>query len=407
MVASKETPPHLSQASVTRLRRDPSPSARAETAAGVAAVFARGGLSEQERRYAIDIIERFAGDVETRVREALSEHVKHCPFLPASMALTLARDVESVALPIIRYSEVLTDDDLIAIVREGRTIKQVTVANRAKVTTSVADALVETGKKTVVGTLLGNQGADIGEAAYVKVAADFAEDRDIHALLVDRPTLPASVSARLITCVSEALRERLVERHGFPPVLADEIVMHGRDRAVAETITPNTSRDEVERLLDALRATHGLSPTFLLRALSKGDLAFFESSLATIARLPQDNVTQLIRDRGARGFQSLYARAGLPTPLFAAFRTALDVVLEVRAERPHGWTDADTKRIVGGLVRNYDDICPENIENVLSRLARRAVPPTHTDPATVSNRRWNDPPATQAAVASVFAPVLA
>ncbi len=89
-------------------------------------------------------------------------------------------------------------------------------------------------------------------------------------------------------------------------------------------------------MLDALRATHGLSPTFLLRALCKGDLAFFESSLATIARLPQENVAQLIRDRGTRGFQSLYARAGLPQQLFAAFRTALDVVIEVRAQRPDG-----------------------------------------------------------------------
>ncbi|MHA1599379.1 MAG: DUF2336 domain-containing protein [Alphaproteobacteria bacterium] len=399
MVASKETPPHLSFANVTRLRRDPSPSTRAETAAGVAAVFAHGGLTDQERHYAIDIIERFAGDVEDQVREAVSEHVKHCPFLPSGIAVKLAHDVESVALPIIRYSEVLTDDDLIAIVREGCTIKQITVASRAKVATSVAGALVCTGKKNVVGTLLGNQGADIDDAAYIQVATNFAQDHDIHALLIDRPTLPASVSARLITCMSEALRERLVERHGFPPVLADEIVMHGRDRAVTMAIEPNTSRDEVERLLDALRATHGLSPTFLLRALTKGDLAFFESSLATIARLPQESVSHLIRDRGMLGFQSLYTRADLPPQLFAAFRTALDVVLEVRAERPYGWTDQDTKRIVGGLVRSYDDICPGNIENVLSRLARRAATPahtTHTNPAIVPNRRWNDPPSKHA-----------
>ena len=404
MAVSKETQPHLSHASVARLRRDPSRSARTETAAGVAAVFARGGLSDQERRYAIEIIEHFAGDVERQVREALCEHVKHCPFLPTGIAMTLARDVESVALPIIRYSEVLTDDDLISIVRDGCTAKQVTVASRARVSPTVADALVDTRKKNVVGALLGNQGADIGEAAYVKVASEFAEDCDIHTLLIDRAALPASVSARLITCVSDVLRERLVERHGFPQVLADEIVMHGRDRAVSEAVTPDTSHDEVERLLDALRATHGLSPTFLLRALSKGDLAFFESSLSAIARLPQDNVAQLIRDRGSRGFQSLYARAGLPPQLFAAFRTAMDVVLEVRAQRPHGWTDADTKRIVSGLVRSYDDVGPENIENVLGRLARRAAPPAPpANPAGVYNRRRSDPPVIQTATAPVLA----
>ncbi|HEY5598574.1 MAG TPA: DUF2336 domain-containing protein [Kiloniellales bacterium] len=392
-VASKDTPPHLSQASVTRLRDDPSPPVRAETAAGVAAVFARGGLTDRERTYAIAIIERLAVDVERQVREALCAHVMHCPFLPEGIAMTLARDVESVALPIIRYSEVFSDDDLLAIVRDGAAAKQVAVASRKHVTEAVADALVDTRRKEVVGALLGNRGAEIGDGAYTRVIDAFAEDGDIHALLIDRAALPASVMARLITCVSDLLRQRLVERHRFPELLAKEIVMHGRDRAVSGAVMPNTPRDEVERLLAALRATHGLSPTFLLRALCKGDLDFFESSLAAISRLPQENVTQLIRDRGPSGFRSLYVRAGLPPQLCAAFRTALDVVLEVRAERPHGWSDADTKRIIGGLVRVYDDVCPEHIENVLGRLARRAAAPTATGSAAELNRRWDDPPA--------------
>ncbi len=393
MVANKETPSPLSQAGVMRLRTDPSPRARAETAAGVAAVFARGDLTDQERKYAIAIIERLAVDVERQVREALCEHLKHCPFLPEGIAMTLARDVETVALPIIRYSEVFSDDDLLAIVREGTVAKQVAVASREHVTETVADALVDTRRKEVVGALLGNRGAEIGEGAYTRVIDAFAADGDIHILLIDRATLPAAITARLITCVSDFLRERLIDRHGFPEALVDEIVMHGRDRAVSGSVAPNTPREEVERLLAALRATHGLSPTFLLRALCNGDLDFFESSLAAISRLPQENVAQLIRDRGTRGFRSLYARAGLPPQLLAAFRTALDVVLEVRAKRPHGWSDTDTRRIVGGLVRAYDDICPENIENVLGRLARRAAAPAHTGSATGLNRRWDDPPA--------------
>ncbi|HEX9791339.1 MAG TPA: DUF2336 domain-containing protein [Kiloniellales bacterium] len=392
MATIKDTPPHLSQANVTRLRRDPTPRAKVETAIGVAAVFARGNLTDRERQYALDIIERLAHDVERQVRTALSEHVKHCPFLPTGIAMALARDVESVALPIIRYSEVFSDDDLLALIREGSAAKQVAIANRAHVTETVADALVDTRRKEVVGALLENRGAEIGENAFAKVIGEFTEDTDIHALLVDREMLPAKIVARLITSVSEALRQRLVERHDFPEALAGEMVMHGRDRAVSESVAPFTPQEEVAHLLEALRATHGLSPTFLLRSLTMGDLAFFESSLAVIARLPQDNIAQLIRDRGVRGFQSVYTRAGLPPQLYSAFRTALDVVLEVRATRPQGWSDEDTKRIVSGLVRAYDDICPENIENVLGRLARRAASPVANDSTAGLNRRWNDVP---------------
>lgn len=374
----------LGRAEVELLRRDPSAATRAQTAAAVARTFAKGGLSETERRLAIAILERLAHDVERQVREALSEHVKRCPFLPASIAQSLAHDVESVALPVIQYSTVLTEADLIALVRAGSPAKQLAVARRERVAVAVSDALVDSGRKPVIAALLGNEGAEIAETAYDKVLDRFGEDGEIQALVVERAALPVAVTERLIARVSGALRERLVSRHGFPPALAEELAMHGRERALSGWLRTAGSPAEIEGLVEALRRSGTLTPTLLLRALCSGELAFFETSLAALAGMDRSEAARLLHDQRRAGFHQLYRRSGLPGGLFPAFRTALDVTRQVRDMRASGWTSADAQRIVQGLVLAYDDLCPEDLETVLSRLARRRERGPAVDPVATA-----------------------
>jgi uncharacterized protein (DUF2336 family) len=103
---------------------EPSAEARAQTAASVASAFASDRLSERERKISLDILQVMARGVEQQVREALAEYVKSSPLLAPSIARVLAADVESMALPIIQYSSVLSEEDLIPIVHESGEAKQ-------------------------------------------------------------------------------------------------------------------------------------------------------------------------------------------------------------------------------------------------------------------------------------------
>src|SRR3546814_9519942 len=66
------------------------------------------------------IFRRLVADAEVLVRQALAANLKTTADLPHDLAVALARDVDSVSLPVLKYSEVLTDDDLIEIVQIGR-----------------------------------------------------------------------------------------------------------------------------------------------------------------------------------------------------------------------------------------------------------------------------------------------
>lgn len=348
---------------------DPSADVRADIAKTVAQAFALETLADSEKQQAAELFAALARDVEIGVREALAEHLKHCSFLPSSLARTLAQDVESVALPVIRYSEVLSEEDLLEIIAAGHTNKQITVAERDNLSTTLTDALIDTDHAEVVKTVVGNASADISELGFHKVVTNFAEDDEIHAKLVERPKLPVNVTERLIGLVSDELKQNLMTRHELPEAMADEVTRLGHERSLVRVLLRDSRVGAIEDLVDRLRAKGSLTPTLMLRALCEGDVHFFELAMAGAADLPLEKARALLTDKGSLGLRTIYPRAGLPDTLFAAFRTVINIVYHEATSEVGG--EQITRRIVNGLVDAYDDTCPTDIEHLLSILSYR------------------------------------
>jgi uncharacterized protein (DUF2336 family) len=213
----------LSDEDVKRLLADRSPVTRAETAAKIARDFDRGGITSEQRRIAEDIFRLLVKDAEVRVREALAHNLKDSPTLPHDVAVALARDVDSVALPMLAASQVLTDEDLVEIIRlQGGAQKQVAIAQRATVSERVAGELVEAGDGKSVAALLANTGARVSDASLGRAVDRFGTDEGVQTAMVARPKLPVAVAERLVFMVSEKLKDQLVRRHELPAALADE-----------------------------------------------------------------------------------------------------------------------------------------------------------------------------------------
>lgn len=359
----------LTQDHLRALRDNPSPTIRANIAAAVAADFVAASLAGEERQIAEQILDSLAHDLDRRVRQALAENIKECLFLPSEIASTLALDIEDmVALPMIRHSPLLSDTDLILYVRTGITCRQLAVARRQHVAPVVVGELVETGNPKVVGAVLANAGADVSESSLLKVAVRFQGNESIEALLVERPALPLTVCEVLIACVSKGLRERLLAKHQIPGFLADELVMHAREKALTE-ILPCGDAEGGERLAQHLHARRRLTPTLVLRALCVGDLSFFDSAMATLAMVPAMSARALLYDRGILGLRAIYRKAGLPPALFQAFRVAMSAVLDGYLNRGRA---AYTQRVIDQLVLVYEDLAPAGLEGVLAQLSSRS-----------------------------------
>ncbi len=376
-MTEKPRPRSLSQADVTRLLSDSSPRTRARTTAKIAAEFGAAALSEAERRIAEDIFRTLVKDTEVLVREALAAHLKSTPELPHDVALALARDVDSVALPVLKFSEVLTDDDLIEIVRGQEPAKQVAIAQRTGVSEAVSDALVDTGNEVAVAHLVGNEGAALSEDAFERVIDNYNESTSVADSLARRPNLPPAISERVVSALSERLQAYLVAEHDVSPDIASTLILQARERATATLIDYGSNDADLESLIEQLDRKGRLTPSLLLRVLCVGDLNFFERAMSKLTNLPLPNVRILIHDKGMLGLEPLYTRAGLPQGLYPAFRAAVSLVVETDYDGGPNDRRRYVERIMERMLTKFEDptvcIAPDDIEYLMAKLRQLAA----------------------------------
>lgn len=192
---------------VNRLAQDPSPATRAGTAVKLAQHFSPANLGPKELKLAEEIFRVIAHDAEVCVREALSANLKHNPLLPHDVAVALARDVDTVALPVLSTSDVLTAEDLVQIVKaQGTPSRLDAIAGRARVEAAVSAAIIDAGSEGVVAKLLANPVADSAEPTLHKVVDKFGDSEAVQDPLVHRNALSITVAERLVMHVAEHLR---------------------------------------------------------------------------------------------------------------------------------------------------------------------------------------------------------
>ncbi len=370
-------PVRLTQADVSRLLRDSSPQTRARTTARIAADFDAAVMSEAERRIAEDIFRTLVKDTEVLVREALSAHLKSTLELPHDVALALARDVDSVALPVLKFSEVLTDDDLIEIVRDQEPAKQVAIAQRSGVSEAVSDALVDTGNADAVAHLVGNEGAALSEDALVRVIDKYNDSTPVADSLARRPNLPPVISERVVSALAERLQASLVSKHDVSLDVASTLILQARERATVTLIDHGSSEAELENLIEQLDRKARLTPSLLLRVLCVGDLNFFERAMSKLTNLPLSNVRILIHDKGMLGLEPLYLRAGLPEGLYPAFRAAVSLVVETDYDGGRNDRQRYVERIMQRMLTKFEDptkqIASDDIEYLMAKLRHLAA----------------------------------
>lgn len=358
---------NLTKDDVSKLLSDPSADNRAKTAAKVAGDFDSGALSDSERQIAEEIFRFMVKDAEVRVREALAQNLKESPDLPHDVALSLAQDVDQVALPILQFSDVLTDDDLIEIIQSQSEDKQTAIAGRSSVSDSVSEALVDTGNEKAITSLLSNEGADISENSLKKVVDDYGEREQIQDAMVHRPKLPVSVAEKLVTVVSEKLAGELIARHDLPENAVTDLVLQTRERAIISLSTDSDTGD-VDILVQQLHKNGRLTPSIVLRGLCMGDLTFFEAAIAELASVSLANARQLIYDSGQLGLRTLCREAKIPLSQLIAVRAAIDVSQEMEYDGRENDRERYSRRMIERIMTQYDDLGVEFESNDLNYL---------------------------------------
>jgi len=329
----------LSDADIRTLVKGASAEERAAVAHRLCRHLSQAELADEDREKAYDILRVMAADTAELVRRALAVTLRSSPMLPHDVAIRLASDVESIAVPILNFSPVFTDQDLSEIIRIGGPIRQVAIASRPFISERVTGTLVEHGVERAVETACANDNADFAERTLQIVIERFAKSEAVLAAVAYRRALPLSVTEQLISVVSDQVRDHLINHQALSPETALQIALGTRERATLDLVDQAGRAPDVRGFVQHLNQAGRLSASLLLRGLANGHMTFFEWGVSELAGVPHHRTWLMIHDAGPLGLKAIYERAGLPARLFGAFRAGVDTfhAMELDAgPRDHG-----------------------------------------------------------------------
>ena len=326
------------------LSKDKDDHVRGDLAAKLAALAP--GLTDTEtdklRRMTYDALQTLARDQAVMVRKIIADTLKDMVDAPAPIIRQLARDAEMVvAGPVLRYSPVLNESDLLEIIETSSGKAALSfISKRHKPGYSVSDAIVARGDREAIGHLLANTSAQIREETLNRLI-DMAPDiEDWHTPLVQRPKLPGLAASKLARFVADTLLTVLENRRDLD---TDQI------RAVKDAVrqrieTGELKRDddggnEGETILEKARRLHeegNLAPEDIATSLGANDLKLVRAALAVRSGLTLEAVGKVLGTQSAKGVVSLCWKARLPADMSVKIQVTLGHVPPDQTLNPRG-----------------------------------------------------------------------
>src|ERR1700730_14774715 len=344
---------------------------RAEATRALAGAFLISGLSEDDCIAAEGALLMLLDDPSPLVRQAMAEVFARSADAPASIVQALSLDQPSVALPVLEFSPLLIDADLVDIVATGNDEMQCAIARRINLPPSVSAAIAEVGTPAAALELIENANAELPLFSWDRIVERHGHLAAIRESMLMLEDLPAATRVALVAKLSDTLAQFVVARNWLSADRAGRIASEARDRSTVN-IAARSRGDDMRGLVRHLRATGQLTAGVILRALLSGNLELFDSGLSELSGLPQARVSALLHDRGGASLHALLQRAGLPESTFAAFRIALEVNHETGYADTPGGAARLRRRMVEGVLTHCEPDRPA-AEPLLILLRRFAT----------------------------------
>jgi uncharacterized protein (DUF2336 family) len=301
---------------------------RAEATRSLARAWLISNLSDDDRAAAEGALLMLLDDPSPLVRQAMAEVFARSAEAPPAIVQALSLDQPSVALPVLEYSPLLIDADLVDPVAAGNCDVQCAVARRHNLPSSVCAAIAEVGSPAAALELIENPQAFLAPFSWHRIVERHGHLAAIRESMLALDDLPAATRLALVAKLSDTLAQFVVARQWLSADRAERIVIEARDRSAVNVATRSRGED-MQGLVGHLRATGQLTAGLILRALLSGNLELFDQALVELSGLPQNRVAALLYDRGGASVTALLARAGLPESTFPAFQAALEATHEI------------------------------------------------------------------------------
>lgn len=293
----------------------------------IAELYTDGAFDKKQMDIAQNLFQSLVKDTEVEMRKTLVNAIKDIPDLPKDMLIELAKDVQDVAIPILEFSKVLGDNDLIEIIETTQDLsKQLAITRRKEISEKVSTALVNTENDNIVSSLLSNHDAKLSDGSYKNIIDMFEGKDDIMGKIVNRESLPINIVEKLADIISSDLLEQLSSKHKDAYAKISDAVKKSREATTMKIMgMKNSEKDYHEfcQVMKKLRIAEELTP---ITALCMGNINIFEISVARKTKASVMNIRTLLYDKTNKGFRAIYTRSNLPMNIYEATELLVEIL---------------------------------------------------------------------------------
>ncbi len=296
------------------LAEDDDEDVRAQLARKIARLLPDLPLDASEKMLALteETLERLAQDQLPRIRRIVAEEIKMLDCVPKRVIDLLACDIEEVAAPILEYSPLLSDADLVEIVSTAQARFALTaIARRRPLSANVSEAIATALDVPAVTALLANSAAQIREQTLEKIIDHGSRIKEWHLPLVLRNDLSQRAIRRIAGFVSASLLDKLATKHGLDEKSRAQIAKGARARIDEPEDILSDPAASAALEVGALFREGKLDDAYVEKAVESGKREIVVAALALLAHTTPDVVRRVIQSGTAKPAIALVWRTKL------------------------------------------------------------------------------------------------
>jgi len=263
-------------------------------------VAGSGHFDSEQMSLFDDVMSRLASEIETSARATFGEWLATFAKAPPKVSRMLALDdAIEVAGPVLRRSESLDDETLIAGAKTKGQEHLLAISQRERLSEDVTDILVERGNQEVVISTAANAGAKFSEFGYSTLVTRSENDGELALRVWSRPEIPREYLLALFETASEAVRLKFQTADRGKTELVREMIKQAADQIQTKLRDHSTKFTSAKVNIQQLHQDGKLTEAEVCKFADGGKFDEAAVAVSLLADLPIGAVERaLVHDTG-------------------------------------------------------------------------------------------------------------
>ncbi len=283
------------------LAKDKKPLARAELTTAVSQLLEMQ-LSPRETELVADVLIALMRQAETDLRQALAERLSIMDNVPLRVILQIANDTIDIASPVLRNSPVLSDMDLIYIIKSKSAQYWQAIAARRSLSEHLVNLLADTRDFDTAMVLAENMNIKLNERAMT-VLSDLAQGKDqLASPLLRRDEITNDIAASMYKLAGQGIRQYILDNFdvGTDALIdtVDEVILEFMEVTEATNFVPTSS---MVKNAERFKEKGLLTVNAMLQTLKRGQVQSFTAQFAEFTGMSISTVSDILNQPSGQG----------------------------------------------------------------------------------------------------------